>query len=176
MKNRKKNDWVTAVISDLKSLDIKLEFEQIKTLNKSIFMRIVKEKIKSKTLENMKILKASHSKVKHIEHENIRIQKYLLPNSCKITKEDAQLIFHLRCRNVKIKQNMKGMFDEMNCRACGLEEETQMHIIQDCKTLNKNNGDMNIKYEKLFNGTVSEKLLLAKIFKENYEVIENMKK
>ena len=85
----------------------------------------------------MEILKASHSKVKHIEHETIKIQKYLLPNSCKITKEDAQLIFNLRCRTVKIKQNMKEMFDDMKCRACGLEDETQIHIIQDCKTLRK---------------------------------------
>ena len=71
---------------------------------------------------------------------------------------------------------MKGMFDEMDCRACGMEEETQIHVIQDCKILNKNRGDMNIKYEKLFNGTVSEKLIIAKIFKENYEIIENLKK
>ena len=139
-------------------------------------MRIVKDEIRSKTFNSMKIMKASHSKVKHIEHENIKIQKYLLPNSCKITKEDAQLIFNLRCRNVKIKQNMKGMFDDMNCRACGLEEESQKHIIQDCIKLSKNRGDMNVKYEKLFNGTVSEKLMIAKIFKENYEIVENMKK
>ena len=35
---------------------------------------------------------------------------------------------------------------------------------------------MNVKYEKLFNGTVTEKLMIAKMFKENYEVLENMKK
>ena len=39
--------------------------------------------------------------------------------------------------------------------------------------LSKNRGDMNVKYEKLFNGTVSEKLIIAKIFKENYEIVEN---
>ena len=116
---------------------MKLEISQIKTMNKSNLMRIVKEEIRSKTLKNMEILKASHSKVKHIEHETIKIQKYLLPNSSKITKQDAQLIFNLRCRTVKIKQNMKGMFDDMKCRACGLEDETQKHIIQDCKTLRK---------------------------------------
>ena len=71
---------------------------------------------------------------------------------------------------------MKEMFDDRNCRACGLEEESQKHIIQDCIKLSKNRGDMNVKYEKLFNGTVSEKLMIAKIFKENYEIVENMKK
>ena len=42
--------------------------------------------------------------------------------------------------------------------------------------LNNNKGDMNIEYEKMFNGKVNEKLMIAKIFKENYEFIENMKK
>ena len=63
----------------------------------------------------------------------------------------------------------------MSCSACGLEEETQDHVII-CSKLTKNKGDMNVKYEKLFNGTVSEKLMIAKMFKENYEVLENMKK
>ena len=56
-----------------------------------------------------------------------------------------------------------------------LEEETQEHVLI-CSKLTNNKGDMNVKYEKLFNGTVSEKLMIAKMFKENYEVLENMKK
>ena len=35
---------------------------------------------------------------------------------------------------------------------------------------------LDVEYEKLFNGTVSEKLIIAKIFKENYDILENMKK
>ena len=68
------------------------------------------------------------------------------------------------------------MFDDPKCRACGLEEETQEHIIIQCKRLNNNKGDMNVKYEKLIIGNVNEKLMIAKIFKENYEMIESMKK
>ena len=93
-----------------------------------------------------------------------------------MSKEEAQIIFKLRCRVVKVKNNLKGMFDDLKCRACGLEEETQEHVIIHCKRLNNNKGDMNVKYEKLINGNVNEKLMIAKIFKENYEMIENMKK
>ena len=46
---------------------------------------------------------------------------------------------------------LNALFDDMSCSACGLEKET-------------NKGDMNVKYEKLFNGTVSEKLMIAKMF------------
>ena len=43
MKNRKKNDWVSTVLNDLKTLDMKLEMGQIKTMNKLTFMRIVRD-------------------------------------------------------------------------------------------------------------------------------------
>ena len=34
----------------------------------------------------------------------------------------------------------------------------------------------NIKYENIFNRTVEEKLKIAKVFKENFDKLENMKK
>ena len=176
MEQRTKKDWVTAVLKDLENLNIKLEMEQIKMMKKSSFMGIIKDKIRAKTFKNMEKIKQNHTKVKNIQHKEMKIQKYLLPNSCKMSKEEAQIIFKLRCRAVKVKDNIKGMYDDIKCRACGIEEETQEHIIIHCKMLNNNKGDMNIKYEKLFNGKVNDKLMIAKIFKENYEFIENMKK
>ena len=166
MEKRTKGDWVSAVLKDLEMLDINLEMEQIRMMEKSSFMRVIKEKIRRKTFENMEKIKNSHTKVKNIEHQGMKIQKYLQPNSCKIRKEEAQLIFKLRCRTVRVKRNLKGMFDDMNCTACGLEEETQEHVLI-CSKLTNNKGD---------NGTVSEKLMITKMFKENYEVLENMKK
>ena len=165
MEKRTKGDWVSAVLKDLEMLDINLEMEQIRMMEKSSFMRVIKEKIRRKTFENMEKIKNSHTKVKNIEHQGMKIQKYLQPNSCKIRKEEAQLIFKLRCRTVRVKRNLKGMFDDMNCTACGLEEETQEHVLI-CSKLTNNKGD---------NGTVSEKLMITKMFKENYEVLENLK-
>ena len=45
-------------------------------------------------------------------------------------KEDAQLVFKLRCRVTGVKINMRGKYDNLECEACGLEEETQQHIIK----------------------------------------------
>ena len=177
MKKPTKSDWVSAVLKDLEVLDIKFDMKQIKMMEKSCFMRIIKEEIRKKVFQHMEELKKHHSKVKDIEHQGIKIQKYLQPNTCLMTKEEAQFIFKLRCRTIKVKRNFKGMFDDMTCTACGLEEETQEHVLVCPKLINnKNKGDINVKYEKLLNGTVSEKLLIAKMFKENYEVLENMKK
>ena len=33
-----------------------------------------------------------------------------------------------------------------------------------------------VKYENIFNGTVEEKLKIAKVFKQNFDKLENMKK
>ena len=71
--------------------------------------------------------------------------------------------------------NLKGMYDNFECTACGLEEESQIHVIK-CKKLDENRLEKNIQYEKIFTGTVYEKLEIAKIFRENYDVLENMKK
>ena len=101
-------------------------------MKKENFMMIGKKKIMTNTFQSMEELKGAHSKVKHIEYENLNMQKYLKPNRCKIRLEDAQLIFRLRCRPTNVKMNLKGLYDDLECMACGLEEETYIHIIH-CK-------------------------------------------
>ena len=42
--------------------------------------------------------------------------------------------------------------------------------------LNREKNIKEVKCDKIFNGTVTKKLKIARIFKENLEVLENMKK
>ena len=71
--------------------------------------------------------------------------------------------------------NLKGKYDDWDCSACGLDEESQEQIIK-CEHLNRNNEIEEVDYEKIYNGTVAEKLKIAHRFKENYDLLENMKK
>ena len=87
----------------------------------------------------------------------------------KMTREEAQLIFHLRCRVTETKNNLKGKYDNLECGACGLFEENQQHILE-CKELNKKNTIEKLKYENLLNGKVEEKLKIAKQFRENFAI------
>ena len=57
------------------------------------------------------------------------MQKYLKPNKIKINLEEAQEIFRLRSRVSEVKTNFKGSFDNLDCDVCGIENETQKHII-----------------------------------------------
>ena len=79
-------------------------------------------------------------------------------------KEDAQLVFKLRCRVTGVKINMRGKYHNLECEACGLEEETQQHIIQ-FEVLNRNKDDENIQYGRLLNVTVREHLHFKKTMK-----------
>ena len=68
-----------------------------------------------------------------------------------------------------VKKNVKGKYDSKKCRACKIEEEDQKHIV-DCEILNQ--GKEKIEYGKIFNGTVSEKVKIARRFKTNLELLE----
>ena len=173
LKNKKKKDWVNMVFEDLKYLELdNLTMEAIQGMKNQSFRKLIKQKIEEKEMERMETLKKSHSKVQKIEHNGLVMQKYLQPNSTKISKEEAQLIFKLRCRVTSIKANMKGSFESLQCRACKLFEESQEHIVNHCKILNKE--EKILEYEKIFNGTVIEKVEIAKRFQKKFEKLEKM--
>ena len=162
LKTRKKKDWVTTVLEDLKYLGLSdLSIEEIRKMKKVSFMKLVKTSIKSHTFDKLEKTKSSHSKVKILEHKSLKMQKYLQPNQTKITNEEAQLVFKLRCRVTETKVNLKGKYDMLECDACGKEEETQEHILL-CTEINKNGKISEYKYKKLYNGTVLEKLTNCK--------------
>ena len=127
------------------------------------------KKLEEKTFEKLEKKKKSHSKVKNLEHNRIVIQKYLQPNSEKYSKEDAQLIFRLRGNMTNVKTNMKGNYDQLECRACDIKEEDQKHVYE-CKLLNKKVSE--IEYEKIYTGTVYEKVKVAQKFRKNLEMLE----
>ena len=98
-KNRTKKDWVSTILEDLKYLDLSdLSMETIKNMKKSEFVNILKQKIQEKSFEKLEKTKKSHTKVEHVEHNGIIMQKYLQPNKTFITKDESQFIFKLRCR------------------------------------------------------------------------------
>ena len=169
-KYQTKKDWVTMVTKDLEYLELQnLSFEKIKEMKKITFRNLIKQKIEDKTLQKLQDLKKSHSKVKHLEHNSMGMQKYLQPNSAKMSKEEAQLIFKLRCQVTNVKTNLKGKYDELECRACKIEQETQKHIVE-CIVLSKEKEK--IEFEKIYHGTVEEKVIIARKFQKNYKILE----
>ena len=69
--------------------------KKITLLNKfqKSFKGQIEQTILIKPLTKITKRKESHSKVRKIEHHEIKIQKYLQPNTMKMAKEEAHLIF-----------------------------------------------------------------------------------
>ena len=96
MNNPTPKDWVSTIVSDLKQLNLNIQFEDIKQMKKFDFMNTVKRKIRYKTLKDLEKWKEKHTKVKHLNHSVLKMQNYLTANACKMKQEDSQLIFKLR--------------------------------------------------------------------------------
>ena len=138
-------------------------------MKRTQFRHLIRKRIEEKTLQKLENIKKSHSKVKNVKHEILYMQKYLQPNSVKISKEEAQVIFKLRCQVTEVKKNFKRKYVNLECRACKSEEEDQKHLIR-CKILNQKVEDL--EYEKIYNGTVEEKVKIARKFMTNFKILE----
>ena len=117
MKSRTSKDWATTVIEDLKKLELNMNMEEIGKMKKTSFRQIIKDKIKTYTFDKLEKRKHSHSKVENVDQFGINMQKDLKQN--KMSKEESQLIFKLRCRVTKIKEKLQGIYDNLKCGACG---------------------------------------------------------
>ena len=176
-KDGTRRDWVNTVISDLDLCKLNVTFEDIQSMTKPKWKSIVKTHISEKSLKDLEIMKQRHSKVMELKHPNLTMQEYLLPNKQKISKEETQLIFRMRCKVTNVKMNMKGLYDNHECEVCLSDEETQKHIYE-CKEIWKIRGTNFEKipqYENIQTGNLKEQLEVAKIFQENLDILEKVK-
>ena len=84
---------------------------------------------------------------------------YLLPNDNIKTIEDQRYLFSIRNKMINIPSNF-GKYSK--CK-CGKDED--MSHIYNCNVLNKNEG--NIKFEKIYNGKLTEQEQILQRFRHN---------
>ena len=73
------------------------------------------------------------SKVQHLLAGKIKWQvgtgaKYMY----EMTRDNAETIFKARTRMLKVKNNYRGAFNDVTCRICNNDPETQQHILEEC--------------------------------------------
>ena len=88
----------------------------------------------------------------------------------KITKEDVQLVFKMRCKVTIVKMNLKGQYENFECEACLLEEESQEHVYK-CEEILKQQNDKP-EYERIMWGNVNDKIKGTKIFNEKMNILQ----
>ena len=172
-KNPTSKDWVSSVKKDLEELKLDFEFEDLKSIKKNDFKNILKKKIETNALEKLEQKKKLHSKVNHIQHGVLKMQTYLKPTRTKISKEERQNIFKLRSRVTDVKMNYKRKYENLTCKACKEEEETQEHILE-CKEIEKEEPSIKskLKFETIFKGSIEDKAYIARIFEKKMRIRE----
>ena len=101
-------DWGQTCYKDLEELDISLTINDIERMSEQSFRRLVKEKTDLQALDYLNHLKAKHSKVMNVDHQNLNMQAYLEPNE--ISVQESKFMFALRRRMVDVRANYREQY------------------------------------------------------------------
>ena len=112
-----------------------ITLKEIKDMSKGAFKKLVKDKVKKSALKYLEGKKGSKSQ--DVKHEELNQQEYLASRNVETSVEVKQCSFQCRSILLQLKKNMKYNHDEVLCSACGLCDETQLHLMQ-CKVINEN--------------------------------------
>ena len=137
---------------------------QIKTMRKGTYKAMIKENIENNCMKYLNERKSS--KTSRLKHTSMQIKNYLKPNNIIKNKEEAQLIFKSRSRMLDVKCNMKGNYLDLSCGICGIEDETQEHILRCITATNTEHID----YDMLFQSNIKDQLKVANQLIENINI------
>ena len=111
---------------------------------------IIKEKISESFKKQIIHTMIDKSKVRYHFSNNRGELFSRKPYLKKLTRYQASIIFKARCRMIEVKSNYKGSYNDLTCRLCGQQEETQDHILTEC-TENKIEDQSKISIDDIFN-------------------------
>ena len=174
--SKKSKDWINQVLSDIKELNLEVDFEDIRKMQKSRLKIMLNEAIKMKAFVDLAQKKEMHSKVMEIKHERLEMQKYLKSTNFKIKIEEKQEIFKMRSRVSDVKMNFKGRYENLECDICKNENETQIHLIE-CNEVNKYKKEYEKppEYEEIQKTNVQNQLKIVRHFIQNMKIRSKLK-
>ena len=162
------------VQKDLDELEIIESFDDIRETTKDAFKKYVKTKVKEKAFQYLKDLQNSHSKSQNIQYKELKLQEYLKPTSSMTIKEKS-FIFMARSRMLDVNCNFKIGKSTLLCRKCGIENESQKHILS-CKALQDNSlidSDYAPSYEDIFGSNIDKIELIGKILMNKFKQLKS---
>ena len=157
-----KGDWATEVIDILHEFKIDMTLDEIKEIEIKKYKKLVKEKMKETAHEYLLTKQKGGSKGQKIKYgKEFIMADYLFPSNL-LTVSEQKEIFSIRSRMNELPHNFGE--SELCETQCG-ETQTNEHIMI-CENLN-NSNENKIEMEKMWNGSVVEKIEVLKRFKEN---------
>ena len=126
------------VSNDIANIDLNLTDDQIGSLTKPEFKKIVKCNMRSYTHTEFKCVKKCHSKVKHISHKDLKKPQHYIMDAM-FNNNETSLLFNLRSQSVN---EFKANFQISICPFCKFHLDTQEHALS-CNILRSH---MEIKF------------------------------
>ena len=165
LEERKKGDWISTCLADLKSLSIYETLEEIKKIPKNQFKNQISKKIREQAFEYLK--SKQKKKGRGIKYSDFEMAEYLMPNDQNMNIQNQQYLFSIRNGMVDIPANFGS---KAQC-ICG-ENEIMQHIYS-CEHLNNEKEEVN--FEKIYTGTLTEQVKILKRFRNNMEIRTKLK-
>ena len=176
IRDPKRTDWFKLVKRDLEDLNIQINPDEIVKFSKDSLKKKVREACKNAFFNSLIAKKNKMSKGKEIKYKAFETQTYLKGEN-NVPKEIQQKIMHLRIRDVPIKMNFPGAFEDRKCSASELcnSEETQSHIFS-CYFLTSPNQVIasDLKYENIFNNCVKTQESITQIFFQRFQRLKQI--
>ena len=143
-----------------------MTIQEIKSIPKQNFMKILKEKISIKALNYL--LEKQGKKGSEIRYSCVEMAEYLQPYNYHLNIEQQREMFSVRNKMVNIPANFSSA-SETKC-ICGEKEE--LSHIYECKILS-DNKQQQIEYSKIYNGNLKEQVTVYRRVSENLKNREN---
>ena len=125
-----KEDWTIQVQRDLEDFEITKNLEQIKSMSKNVFKKLVKVKAKKYAFNYLLKLKSTHTKMKNITYTELKLQNYL--KSDNIPVYEAKNLYQFRVRAANFRENYKNKYESEStvCPLCLNHQDTQAHCVE----------------------------------------------
>ena len=163
-----KGDWGQSCQKNLAELEIEMGFEEIERTKLSRFRNLVRTRTAIEALNNLNKIKEKHSKVLHIVHKNIEIEKYLTGNN--LSAQEGKFLFALRTRMLELRANYKEKYLDINCPLCEESEDTQAHMLH-CSDLITAGEIVKFlpEYQNIFGTDFTKQIEVARLLMERYQ-------
>ena len=162
-----RGDWASSCQNDIEELNLKLTFEDIKSIKKTKYVQILKEKIREAALNHL--LDKQGKKGREMKFNYLEMADYLLPFNKKLNIEQKCEMFAVENEMINIPANFSSKC-EVKCE-CGSKED--MSHIYNCMLYNTEIPE--IPFEKIFTGNLNEQIVVFNKFSQNMEKRRDLK-
>ena len=101
-----KNNWWLDVKSDLASFNINMSLEEVKSMEKESFAKLVKEKCRETIFKDLMAMKSTHSKMENLKYDKFEMSQYLKVSD----KWSASSAYKFRTRMSEVGETFHGKY------------------------------------------------------------------